>query len=148
MPNWRRHVLEPTLTAVVVIALALAVSIGLIVVGGDFGYLLPAIIGTVGYGLVVGVAWVGFAAIFSWLLRRRPRWSIILAGGCASLLIAAMALAPVVVRLIATDGWSGGPPQFAIGLAIAAVSATTLVQTVVHLVLRARHRSEVAAELG
>ena len=148
MPNWRRYVREPAITAVAVIGLALVVSIAAIVPSGDLGYLLPALIGIVAYGLAIAVVWVGLTAVFSWLLRRRQPWWSIVAGGCASLLIAAAGLAPLVLRLVATEGWGGSGAQLAIGSAAGAIVATVIIHTVVHRVLRSRHRSEDSAELG
>jgi uncharacterized BrkB/YihY/UPF0761 family membrane protein len=147
LPNWRRYLLEPAITALAVIGLVLVVSVLLMISEGDLGHLLPVIVGVVGFGVIVGVVWVGLTAVFSWLLRRRRPWFSILAGAGASALIAIIGLAPLVLQLVTLDGWGTAPAQLLIGSAAGALIAIAIVQTVVHLA-RARRRGEQTAELG
>ena len=148
MPNWRRFVREPAITAVCVLGVAVLVALAVILPDGGLGYLLPALFGIIGFGLAIAVVWIGLTAIFSWLLRSRQPWWSILAGGCASLVIATAGLAPLLLQLAATEGQGGAGAQLAIGSAAGAIIAVAIIQIVVHRALRSRHRSEDAAELG
>ncbi|HNP15746.1 MAG TPA: hypothetical protein PKI99_04750, partial [Terrimesophilobacter sp.] len=92
MPNWRTHVREPMVTAMVCIALVLAAVIMMLLASGNSGYFGIAFFLGIWYPLLIAIPWVLFTAILSWLMRHRSEWWRLAMGGCVSFVLATFAL--------------------------------------------------------
>ena len=148
MPNWRAHALEPFLTAAIVIGVVLIAWVAMLLASGGIDYLPIALFLGFFYPLIVAVPWVAFTAVFSWLLRRQSHWISLAAGGFASILLAGLALAPVIANTFASNAGNNADRVSIAVFAIGAILAISLVQFFVHIGLRARRRGETAPELG
>ncbi len=148
MTNWRSHVLEPFVTAVIVIGVALIVLIVLLVSAGGFRYLPIAFFLGIFYPLILAVPWVALTATFSWLLRRQARWMSLAVGGCVSVLLACLALSPKIANaLTSANGFQPADTPVLV-LLIVVFLMVSLVQTFVHMTLRAREKREPSPELS
>ena len=148
MPNWRAHALEPFLTAAIVIGVMLIAWVAMLVASGGINYLPMALFLGFFYPLIVALPWVGFTAMFSWLLRRRSPWLSLAAGGLASILLAGLALAPVIANSFASNAGNNSDRAPVLVFAFGAILAISLLQFFVHIALRARSRRETGSDLG
>ena len=148
MPNWRAHVREPMVTAMVCIALALAAVIVMLLTSGNSGYFGIAFFLGIWYPLFIAIPWVLFTAILSWLVRHRSEWWRLAMGGCVSLAFATLSLWPLWTTATRSGAGLSGRDAPGLAFAAAAVIAVSAVHLIVHLIFRARREKESMPELG
>ena len=146
MPNWRAHALEPFMTAAIIIGVGEIAWTVMLLASGGIGYLPIALYLGIFYPLIVALPWVAFTAMFSWLLRRRSHWLSLVAGGLASILLAGLAMVPVIVNAITSSARSGTDGAPVVASVIGVIVAVALVQFFVHLAIRARSGHDVTQE--